>query len=66
MKQERTSIIQYADRKRQTMTSFSPEGTGNVDLGATTKTAKELAADLSNTMLEQVLYSSLYFILNSG
>lgn len=49
--------MQYAEKKRQnmTMTSFSPGGTSPTDVGATTtKSAKEMAAELSNTMLEQV------------
>jgi hypothetical protein len=38
-----------------TLSSFNPEGTNPAETtGPSTKTAKELAAELSNTMLEQV------------
>jgi hypothetical protein len=52
VKEERNAIVQYAEKKRQTMTSFSPNDTAGSSSPA--KTAKEMEAELSNTMLEQV------------
>lgn len=58
VRQERNTIIQYTEKKRQT-TNFSPENTNGAD-GSPPKSAKQGQAELSNTMLEQVLNISAH------
>lgn len=53
VKEQRNSLIQYAERKRLAGTNRNGESGAQTPVAITTKTPKELAAELSNTMLEQ-------------